>query len=126
MSLSQVQSELRLRLKPVQRQEDGSFLSSITFRQNFCGFDGHFPEKPIVPAVCLLSAAELLASESVGCQLRLDEIVNMKFKKHLVPDDTVTFAFSLIENIGQEHTFSFTISTPDGTLIAKMRLILTT
>lgn len=98
-------------MKPVQRQTDGSFLSSILFDREFCGFDGHFPDNPIVPAVCLLSAAELLAAEAAGCPLKLQEISTIKFKQHLVPGNTAYFSCQLTEQSDGLYSASVTITT---------------
>jgi|BioPla2DNA2_1021312.scaffolds.fasta_scaffold106177_1 3-hydroxyacyl-[acyl-carrier-protein] dehydratase len=125
MSLSKIQIELRQRMKPVQRQTDGSFSSSITFDREFCGFDGHFPDNPIVPAVCLLSAAELLAAEAVGCPLKLQEISTMKFKQHLVPGDIADFSCQLTKQPDGVYSASVTITTNEQRTVAKLLLLLT-
>ena len=125
MSLSHIQSELQQRLRPAPRQDDGSFRSSITFDREFCGFDGHFPDNPIVPAVCLLSAAELLAVEAAGCPLRLQEISTMKFKQHLVPGDIADFSCQLTEQPDGVYSVSVTITTNEQRTVAKLLLLLT-
>jgi len=125
MSLSHIQSELQQRLRPAPRQDDGSFRSSITFDRDFCGFDGHFPGNPIVPAVCLLSAAVLQAGEIAGCPLQLQEITTMKFKQHLVPGDTAHFVCQLTEPPGGGYSAAVTITTNDHQIVARLRLLLT-
>lgn len=124
MSLSQIQTELKQRMQAPLRQDDGSFLSSICFDQAFCGFDGHFVDNPIVPAVCLISAAELMAAESIGSTLILNEIMHMKFKKQIIPNEIARFKFTLDAHQDGKFTFSYTITKADDELVAKIKLVL--
>lgn len=124
MSLSKIQSELRQRMKPAQRQADGAFSSSILFDREFCGFEGHFPDHPIVPAVCLLSAAELLAVEAAGCPLKLQEISTMKFKQHLIPGNTACFSCQLTQQPDGLYSASVNITTNEHQTVAKLLLLL--
>jgi 3-hydroxyacyl-[acyl-carrier-protein] dehydratase len=125
MSLSYIQSELQQRLRPAPRQANGAFRSSITFDRDFCGFDGHFPGNPIVPAVCLLSAAVLLAGDAAGCPLQLQEITTMKFNQYLVPGDTAHFACRLAEQPGGGYSAAVTITANENKTVGRLRLLLT-
>ena len=98
MPYSIIQSELLKRIRDFQRHDDGSYSAAITFDPAFTGFDGHFPGNPIVPAVCQLSAVEVLAHLALGREyLKLATISLMKFRAPLVPNDTATFTFTLTQ-----------------------------
>ena len=98
MPYSIIQSELLKRVQDFQRHDDGSYSAAITFDPAFTGFDGHFPGNPIVPAVCQLSAVEVLAHLALGREdLKLATISLMKFRTPLVPNDTATFTFTLTQ-----------------------------
>ena len=98
MPYSIIQSELLKRIQDFQRHDDGSYSAAITFDPAFTGFDGHFPGNPIVPAVCQLSAVEVLAHLALGREdLKLATISLMKFRAPLVPNDTATFTFTLTQ-----------------------------
>ena len=64
--LSIIQSDILKRIGPVEKTGDSEFVTSICFASDFRGFEGHFPQNPIVPAVCLLSLVELIAKKIVG------------------------------------------------------------
>ena len=99
MPYSIIQSELLKRIQDFQRHDDGSYSAAITFDPAFTGFDGHFPGNPIVPAVCQLSAVEVLAHLALGREeLKLATISLMKFRAPLVPNDTATFTFTLTQS----------------------------
>ena len=98
MPYSIIQSELLKRVWDFQRHDDGSYSAAITFDPAFTGFDGHFPGNPVVPAVCQLSAVEVLAHLALGREdLKLATISLMKFRAPLVPNDTATFTFTLTQ-----------------------------
>ena len=99
MPYSIIQSELLKRVRDFQRHDDGSYSAAITFDPAFTGFDGHFPDNPVVPAVCQLSAVEVLAHLALRRQdLKLATISLMKFRAPLLPNDTATFTFTLTQS----------------------------
>lgn len=126
MNLSPIQAALSERLQPLVRQEDGSCLTSICFDHNFCGYEGHFPQKPIVPAVCLMAAALMMTSQWLNTPLTLHEIVHMKFRRQIGPDDTVLFSF-MTETGGEAGRLSvaYALTLPSGNKVASFKLLLT-
>ena len=106
-----------------QRHDDGSYSAVITFDPVFTGFDGHFPGNPVVPAVCQLSAVEVLAHLALGRQdLQLATISLMKFRSPLLPNDTATFIFRISR---EENTITVKadVSTPKQKNAAKFKLV---
>ncbi len=124
MPYSIIQSELLKRVRDFQRHDDGSYSAAITFDPAFTGFDGHFPGNPVVPAVCQLSAVEILAHMALGRQdVKLSTISHMKFRAPLVPNDTATFSFSITQN-ENDITVKADVSTPKQRNTSKFKLIL--
>ena len=124
MPYSIIQSELLKRIQDFQRHDDGSYSAAITFDPAFTGFDGHFPGNPIVPAVCQLSAVEVLAHLALGREeLKLATISLMKFRAPLVPNDTATFIFRILQ---EENTITIKadVSTTKQKNASKFKLIL--
>ena len=111
------------RMSPVECIGDGIYSTSITFEPGFPGFEGHFPGRPIVPALCLVSVVEIVARQVSGLpELRFSEIKNMKFKVPLEPGDIATFKIS-IDNGGQlPFLANATVSTEKHAEISKIRL----
>ncbi len=124
MPYSIIQSELLKRVQNFQRHDDGSYSAAITFDPAFTGFDGHFPGNPIVPAVCQLSAVEVLAHMALGRQdVKLTTISLMKFRAPLVPNDTATFTFNIFQE-DNTITVKADVSTPKQKNTAKFKLVL--
>ena len=125
MSLSPIQTSLRERLSPIRVLPDGTYQASITFDRAFPGFDGHFPDNPIVPGVCEISVVELLARMAAGNDaLRTNRIVQVKFRVPLVPGDCATFSFSLHKDKDNQTIISAIASTPANEKVATIKLAL--
>ena len=123
MPYSIIQSELLKRIRDFQRHDDGSYSAAITFDPAFTGFDGHFPGNPVVPAVCQLSAVEVLAHLALGREdLKLATISLMKFRAPLVPNDTATFTFTLTQT-ENDIIVKADVSTPKQKNTSKFKLV---
>ena len=120
---SYMQQQLMKRMSPVECLGDGIYSASIAFEPAFPGFEGHFPGRAIVPALCLVSVVEIVARQVAGLpELRFSEIRNMKFKVPLEPGDTATFKIG-IDNGGQlPFLANATVSTEKHAEVARIRL----
>ncbi len=71
--------------------KDGTRLTScFTFPPAFIGFQGHFPEKKILPGVCQIQCALSLLEQGSGKAVVLKEVVLAKYFSPVFPDDEVT------------------------------------
>ena len=123
MPYSIIQSELLKRISDFQRHDDGSYSAAITFDPAFTGFDGHFPDNPVVPAVCQLSAVEVLVHMALKRQdLKLSTISLMKCRAPLLPNDTAIFAFNIVQN-ENDITVKADVSTSKQKNTSKFKLI---
>lgn len=120
---SYIQQQLMQRMSPLVKSGEGVYRTSICFDQDFPGFEGHFPGRPIVPALCLLSVVEIVVRQASGLpELRFSEIKNMKFKVPLEPGDIATFNIS-IDNDGQPPFLAnATVSTEKHAEVSRIRL----
>ena len=124
MPYSIIQSELLKRVQNFQRHDDCSYSAALTFDPAFTGFDGHFPGNPVVPAVCQLSAVEVLAHMALGHKdLKLTTISLMKCRAPLLPNDTATFTFTIVQN-ENDIIVKADVSTPKHKNASKFKLIL--
>jgi 3-hydroxyacyl-[acyl-carrier-protein] dehydratase len=62
------------------------------FPPSFVGFQGHFPDDPILPGVCLLQSLRLGLERAWSSRLKITEILNAKFVAPVHPGDTISFA----------------------------------
>lgn len=61
----------------------------IRFNASHPIFSGHFPERPIVPGVCIVQIAEELAVRTFGHPIRFMAIHNLKFRQPITPDQEI-------------------------------------
>ena len=116
MSTSFLRNALRQRLRSVAIADDrrsGSL--SITFDRAFPGFDGHFAEQSIVPGLCFIQLAVILAEEIRGQPTRLAEIVRLKSLKPIQPEESVNLALTRRNGRWQAVT-----TTPAGETVCQL------
>ncbi len=116
MSDSFLRNALRQRLRSVAIADDrrsGSL--SITFDRAFPGFDGHFAEQSIVPGLCFIQLAVILAEEIRGQPARLAEIVRLKSLKPIQPEESVNLALTRRNGRWQAVT-----TTPAGETVCQL------
>ena len=65
----------------------GVMEATFLFPPSFIGFQGHFPEQPILPGIVQIMAAAYTAS--LGAQHRLQRIKRCKFTRPVVPGEPV-------------------------------------
>lgn len=58
----------------------------FVFADSFVGFDGHFPEHPILPAIVEIMTVVSLVSERSGCGQRLVSVEDAKFLTPVRPN----------------------------------------
>lgn len=69
--------------------ENGAFEAEFCFPASFSGFQGHFPDQPVLPGVCLVQAVQAAAEQAMNRPLKLVEILLAKFMNVVLPDETL-------------------------------------
>jgi len=85
-------------------KEDGdsiSYLIEIDFSHPV--FQGHFPEKSVLPGVMMCDIIRHLSSDKLGIKVQLVLAKNIKFVRMITPskDNTYNIKISIIEEKGQ-------------------------
>ena len=75
--------------------EENSSSAEFCFPASFSGFQGHFPEQPVLPGVCLVQAALVLAESLCNAKPVLQEVVSAKFFAVVRPDAPVQIICTL-------------------------------
>ena len=89
------------RIISVHETEQGYEMGYV-FGPAFSGFQGHFPQNPILPAIIQLMTARESIIEQMGRDLLITKVSRAKFKKIITPDIPVTVVWTLRE---QEDAF---------------------
>jgi 3-hydroxyacyl-[acyl-carrier-protein] dehydratase len=78
--------------------EENEVSAEFSFGQTFAGFNGHFPENPIVPGVMLLKTGQLIAELAAEKSRPLRLIHSAKFAKTVLPGERVRFSVQAKES----------------------------
>lgn len=81
---------LRDEIKDCMRSLDeanGEIHASFVFPAGFTGFDGHFPDNPILPGICTIQAAAVMMQQTMRRRPCIREIRFAKFFNVVRPDD---------------------------------------
>jgi 3-hydroxyacyl-[acyl-carrier-protein] dehydratase len=72
------------------------------FSREFIGFQGHFPDKPILPGVCKIQAILCMLQENRKKTPRLKEIVSAKFFTPVTYNEEIIFTARPISENNEE------------------------
>lgn len=109
--------------KRVPDRERDTITAELCCPTNFPAFDGHFPGKPVLPAVIQLVVVRMLAAELLQIPIVPVKNERLKFKEMIQPDEKIRVQVSLAKITGQWHA-TFELSKPtavvsSGTIIFK-------
>jgi 3-hydroxyacyl-[acyl-carrier-protein] dehydratase len=77
------------RIGAVTTEASGDFAGRFLFSEGFAGFDGHFPEHPILPAVVEIMTVVSLVGEKTGVRQRLVAVEEAKFLIPVRPNQEI-------------------------------------
>ena len=122
ISDSAISSELRSRIRDVTASENGKYECTVTFDPAFRGFEGHFPDHPIVPGVCFIELARVFAETVLERPLRCTELTQCRFRRPIFAGDEVKCRLHLIGADGTSCEIGAELKTPDGGTASQMRM----
>lgn len=93
--MSKLRSEIQALLRSVTFRPDGSLTAEIAFPRTFIGFQGHFPDRPVLPGVCKLLCVLVLLEVAMRKEARLSRVLLAKFLAPVVPDETLSLRLTL-------------------------------
>jgi len=102
-------------------KEGRRLTSHFAFPPGFIGFQGHFPQKKLLPGVCQIQCVLSLLEKGSGRAVVLKEVVLAKYFAPVFPDDEVTCVISDIEDTSEEFVVKAAISRSTAK-ISEMKL----
>ncbi|EKD37038.1 MAG: hypothetical protein ACD_75C01283G0006 [uncultured bacterium] len=91
--------------------------ADFQFGEAYPGFQGHFPEQPILPAIVQLAAVRYLCECALGCDLLPKKYNKIKFKGIIRPNERVVVTVDLADGAAGWHG-SFSLRRPAGEMVA--------
>ncbi len=99
--------------------------SRFVFPDTFIGFQGHFPDKKVLPGVCQIQCAVAAVEQARHRTVALKEIVLAKYFMPVVPDEEIGCLCSDVEESG-EFTIKAVITKGTAKVAElKLRVVLT-
>ncbi len=103
---------------PARMDESGFRTMEFIFPSTFVGFNGHFPDRPILPGIVQVQAGMLTAG---GDNMTIQKVVKAKFTRVVSPDELMivkaenqnkgdTILSSLIISVGEDTAATMTIA----------------
>ncbi len=65
--------------------------ASLTFSLEFTGFQGHFPNFPVLPGVCMIQSLIAIIQKASRSGIQLEEVQVAKFFKTVEPGERINF-----------------------------------
>lgn len=103
----------------VQESEDHRQISArVSLPASYAGFSGHFPGKPVLPAIIQLAVVRNIGEHCLGTPLFPTAFRRIKFKGMILPDDIFTVELELDRSDGG-WTAHFKLKSPSGKALAE-------
>ncbi len=77
------------------RNEPDSGFQNFCPTANFIGFNGHFPDYPVLPAMLQVLLGIIVSEELSGTRLTLQKLDKAKFMAQIQPEQTITVSCRL-------------------------------
>jgi 3-hydroxyacyl-[acyl-carrier-protein] dehydratase len=119
--MSRLAAELRQCMSDLADAGAGKLTARFLFPPGFVGFQGHFPARSVLPAVCTIQAAVAMLEAWAGRAVRLREIVLAKFTSIVTSDEELDFVCDVTTETEGRAVIRATV-TRKHEMIAKFRL----
>ena len=97
MQKKQSRNELATSLTNVTLQDQTRITAVSKIPADFCAFNGHFPNEPIMPGICQIQLISVLVSKALNKEYFLNEIKRVKFYNIVCPNDVLRITCDISE-----------------------------
>lgn len=94
---SKMSAALRSRIRDLIPTAENQYSCFLDFDAGFTGFEGHFEGNPIVPGVCLIETARVIAEEITRKTLRTGKISQARFRRPILAGERAYVTVKLTE-----------------------------
>ncbi|MFA5087653.1 MAG: hypothetical protein WC552_01310 [Candidatus Omnitrophota bacterium] len=97
-------------MKDLTFADPGDIRALFNFPEDFIGFKGHFPGRPILPGVCKVQAVICLLEAATKKKPRIKELISAKFLAPVTCNEEIVFNVSRSAQGGDDTLFKAVIS----------------
>ncbi|MDO9464139.1 MAG: hypothetical protein Q7J67_02435 [bacterium] len=91
--MNRLMQEIKQCMSDLAETKKGEVTAHFLFPSEFIGFQGHFPDKPVLPGVCKIQAVIVMLQAWEKEDVRLKEIVSAKFFSPVSPEEEIVFNY---------------------------------
>jgi 3-hydroxymyristoyl/3-hydroxydecanoyl-(acyl carrier protein) dehydratase len=102
--------------------QTGEISAEFAFDNDFIGFQGHFPGKPILPGVCQVEMALAILEKALKQKLTLTTLTRGKFMNAVTPNETVQVSCTFTELPNDTISAKFAFTKPAAIADKKVKV----
>jgi 3-hydroxyacyl-[acyl-carrier-protein] dehydratase len=122
--MSRLAREIEECMSGLTEAEGDELTARFLFPAAFIGFQGHFPERPVLPATCKIQAAIAVLEAWSESEVRLEEIVSAKFLAPVTSGEELVVGCVVAREEGNRGVVKARV-VRSGQSVAKFRLRVT-
>ena len=119
--MSPLARQIRKCMSDLGETENGTLTARFVFPADFLGFQGHFPGRPVLPAVCEIQGAVAMLEAWKKTEVVLREVILAKFSTPVTCDEEVVYACSVTMEDGDGAVVKVAL-TKGGRSVARFKL----
>jgi 3-hydroxyacyl-[acyl-carrier-protein] dehydratase len=119
--MNRLMQEIRQCMCGLTGSDDGGFTARFAFPPSFVGFQGHFPDKPVLAGTCEIQAVVVMFQEWKNIRVRIKEITLAKFFTLVSSDEEVIFECRERAD-GNDSAMVTALVTSHGEKVAELRI----
>lgn len=119
--MSRLRAQIRHCMSDLRESGDSQARARFVFPAEFIGFQGHFPGRPVLPAVCEIQAAVAMLEAWTKKRVKLREIISAKFSTPVTCDEELVYSCDLAME-DDRTAVAKTKVAKDGKDVARFRL----
>ena len=118
--MSVLSKEIKQHMFDLSEPAADKLTARFSFPAEFTGFQGHFPDNPVLPGVCMIQAVIVMLKEFEK-KISLKEIIQAKFFMPVSCDQELFYQCDRLEKKGNQNLVK-TLITAGGKKVAKLEL----
>ncbi len=119
--MNKLMQEIKQCMSDLAETKKGEVYARFLFPSEFIGFQGHFPDKPVLPGVCKIQAVIAMLQAWEKRDIRLKEIVLAKFFSPVSPEKELVFNYRKQTESNNEALIKASV-TGKGKKVAELQL----
>ena len=111
--MNKLMQEIKQCMSDLAETKKGEVTACFLFPADFIGFQGHFPNKPVLPGVCNIQAVIVMLQALEKKDIKLKEIVSAKFLSPVSHGEELVFNYRKQTESNSEALIKASVTSKD-------------